>query len=704
MSIHTPFSGKYITQILLSFLIFGSTLAFGQSINNLIFIGTSNTDTGRCLTLGTPATCNWGPYTNPNGSMWSVTLGSYYGIGVTSNLGSTSSAISPGIGLKNNYAQGGSKVYDGLSVAPTGTYSNASINVNVWSGAQQINSLISGSGGRLNANAIYIYEEGTNDLKSNYNNTTAPIATLYAGFGTGAGANYNNYGYGHGSLVDGINYSADTTSTSAGYMNIAAGAYNPGAMYTAGLDTLATKSANNVITMAGAGAKYIVATNVIAPNQSAATAVGMAAQWVQMPIDSIEYYNQKFWNNIKAAGVNFIPADFSTLFNYVAVNANSFGFTNHLLSAPLCGTTTHVTDCTAAIMAATLAANPGSTYSSYLFADVIGHFASGMQDIQAQYVQSLIVAPSQISMLAESAIQNRSGLINTFHQQIPLAFQKSPGLQMWMAGDVFNSSINQSTGFPNSSGTPYAITIGVGFRNRPEWTFGGAVSSVIGTQTYSTGGKYSSNEYVLSAYAGYESEQYWANGVFSYGNAAIDSSRIFALGITSQGNYGSVSGSNISLSAEGGYKFMSSLGDTDLEHSPLVGLSFQNSYVGGFSERNPSSAPTALSFGSQNRNSTISKFGYQANMQLGMWKPFARISWNNELASTNRDITTSLLSTTAPSYTMPAVQLGTNWTQGQLGVHYKFSPTINGYILINGQYSQNNAANSSGSVAINISL
>jgi outer membrane lipase/esterase len=327
-----------------------------------------------------------------------------------------------------------------------------------------------------------------------------------------------------------------------------------------------------------------------------------------------------------------------------------------------------------------------------------------MQDIEAHYSQSLIVAPSQISMLSESAIQNRSNLIGTFHQQIPLAFQKSPGLQMWLAGDVSDSSMSQSTGFPNNSGTPSAATLGLGFRNRPEWTFGGAVSSIIGTQNYSSGGQYSSNEFVLSAYAGYESEQLWANGVISYGEAAIDSSRIFSLGVTSQGNYGSVSGSNSSLSTETGYKFMSSLGVIDVEHSPVLGIAFQNSYIKEFSERNPSGAPTSLSFGSQDRNSTISKIGYQANMQLGAWKPFARISWYEELADTNRNITTSLNSITAPSYTMPAVQLGSHWTQGQVGVHYKFSSTISGYVLINGQYSQENASNSSGSVALNISL
>jgi len=697
-SLYKAISKRYILKILYVFLSFGSPLAFGQSISNLIFIGTSNSDTGRCLTLGG---CTVGPYTNPSGSMWSVTLGSYYGIGVTSNLGTTSSVISPGVGLNNNYAQGGSKVYDGPGVTPYGTYSNTDLTgANfLWSGAQQISSLISGSGGALNSNYIYLYEMGTNDLKSNYNNLGTPITKIYPTF-----TSYNSYGQGHGSLVDGVNYAADTSSTSAGYVNIAAGTYNPGAMYTAGLDTLATKSANNVITMAGAGAKYIIATNVIAPAESAVTAVGAAAQWRQMPVDSVEYYNQKFWNNIKAAGVNFIPADFSSLFNYVAVNADSFGFTNHLLASPLCGTTTHVTDCTPAIMAATLAANPGSTYSSYLFADGIGHFASGMQNIQAQYVQSLFVAPSQISMISESAIQNRSNLISTFHQQIPLAFQKSPGLQMWLAGDVSNSSMSQSTGFPSSSGTPSAATVGLGFRNRPEWTFGGAVSSISGTQNYSSGGQYSSNEFVLSAYAGYESEQLWANGVISYGEAAIDSSRIFSLGVTSQGNYGSVSGSNSSLSTETGYKFMSSLGVIDVEHSPVLGIAFQKSYINEFSERNSSAAPTSLSFGSQDRNSTISKIGYQANMQLGAWKPFARISWYEELADTNRNITTSLNSITAPSYTMPAVQLGSHWTQGQIGFHYKFSAAVSGYILISGQYSQENASNSSGAVALNISL
>jgi outer membrane lipase/esterase len=527
---------------------------------------------------------------------------------------------------------------------------------------------------------------GTNDLKSNYNLVGTPY---YIGSGH---SSYYFSGYNHPSYVDGTYYA----NTSLGYANITPGAYVSSAIDTADLKNLASLSANNVIRMASAGAKYIIAPNVVSPTYSAAVAVGLGPRWTEMAVNSIAYYNQAFWNDIAAAGVNFIPADFSSLFNYVALNTSTFGFTNHSAYSPACGTTTAAYNCTTA----NLASNP----NSYLFADFIGHASSAYQTIQAQYVQSLVVAPSQISMIAESAIQNRTNLMNTFRQQIPLTFQNPNVLQVWASGDLSHNTMTQSTGFTGGSGTPYTVSLGLGYRLSSEVIVGGAFSNIAGIQSYSSGGQYNQNENVISAYAGFESEQFWGNGILSYGNSGINSNRQVTLGTTTQSNSGNTSGSNTSASIEGGYNFLATLDSAEIKHSPIVGITFQKAYISGLNEGNNSGAPTALSFGSQNRNSSISELGYQANIQLGMFQPFARFTWNNELADTNRNITTSLNSVAAPSYTMPATQFGNNWTTGQVGCNVKFSPTIMGYALINQQYSQNNKTNTFGSIGLNIGL
>jgi len=660
---------------------------FAQTFDNTIFIGTSNTDTGRCLSSSlfpAPNTCSSGPYTTINGLMWSVSLGGFYGIGVTSNLGSATSSIAPSVGTNNNYSQGGAYIYDAKGVS-AGTYSTSNFTANVWSGAQQVSSLIKGSGGTLNPNTLYVYEMGTNDLKSNYNVRNSPYY-----IGSGGGTSYFTQGSTHPTYVDGVNYANQAN----GYSNITPGSYVTSAMDVADLNTLASLSAQNVIKMANAGAKYLVVTNVIAGTKNTAIAVGLGAGWTQMTYDSVSYYNQTFWNNIAAAGINFIPADFSSMANYIALNASTYGFTNTNGFSPACGKYTMSYNCTSD----KLAQNP----DSYLFADFVGHFASGVQLIQAQYVQSLITAPSQISMLGESSIQNRTNLMNTFHQQIPLAQEQTDDFHFWWSGDTSHITMNQATGLPNSSGSPFSVSIGAGYRINEHWLFGGAVSNTNLTQGFSNGGQFDQKEYAFSGYAGFQMNQFWGNGVLTYGTSNYNSNRQFNLGIVAQNNTATSSGKNISASIEGGYYMLNNIAGVSIKHSPIIGMTLQKSTVDGFTETNPSGAPTALSFGDQTRNSTISELGYLVNFQFDMWQPFIRATWNHELANTDRNITSSLTSVTAPSYVMPAVQFGNDWGSAMMGVNVKFTPTFRAYALVNTQFSQKNQTNTSGSVGINV--
>ena len=54
-------------------------------------------------------------------------------------------------------------------------------------------------------------------------------------------------------------------------------------------------------------------------------------------------------------------------------------------------------------------------------------------------------------------------------------------------------------------------------------------------------------------------------------------------------------------------------------------------------------------------------------IEIGMWRPFAKLVWNHELASTDRSVTASLTTVAAPSYWMPAVVLGRDWSTGTVG-------------------------------------
>ena len=90
-------------------------------------------------------------------------------------------------------------------------------------------------------------------------------------------------------------------------------------------------------------------------------------------------------------------------------------------------------------------------------------------------------------------------------------------------------------------------------------------------------------------------------------------------------------------------------------HGPVAGIVLQHIHVDGYTETDPF-APiggfTALSFADQTRDSAVTELGYRASVDIGIWRPFAKLVWNHELASTDRSVTASLTSVVAPSFSM----------------------------------------------------
>ena len=139
-------------------------------------------------------------------------------------------------------------------------------------------------------------------------------------------------------------------------------------------------------------------------------------------------------------------------------------------------------------------------------------------------------------------------------------------------------------------------------------------------------------------------------------------------------------------------------------HRPLVGLILQQVYVNAFTEVNPSGVPTALSFGTQTRNSAVTEVGYQASVTYGIWEPYAKLVWDHECADLDRSVTASLTSIVAPSFSMPAVVLGRDWATATLGTRIKLSANVSGYAAVTAEIGQDNATVYGGQVGVNIAF
>jgi len=140
-----------------------------------------------------------------------------------------------------------------------------------------------------------------------------------------------------------------------------------------------------------------------------------------------------------------------------------------------------------------------------------------------------------------------------------------------------------------------------------------------------------------------------------------------------------------------------------LTHGPVVGIVLQQVHIDGFTEFNPAGI-TALSFGSQRRDSAVTEFGYQASLTFGMWQPYVKAVWNHELVDNDRTVTALLTSIAAPSYSLPAVDLGHDWGTGTLGLRVKLNASASAYAAFIAQVGQDSAAIYGGQVGLNVAF
>jgi outer membrane lipase/esterase len=348
--------------------------------------------------------------------------------------------------------------------------------------------------------------------------------------------------------------------------------------------------------------------------------------------------------------------------------------------------------------------------------------------IEGTYAYSLIVAPTEMSFLAEAPVVTRRAVVDALLSQIPLSqSQRRVGsFNAWIGGNVSSLSLTSNwPGFANDPGTPGMVTAGVDYLLAPNWLLGAAVSVGTTRQSFSLGGDFRQNEYVLSAYAAYAGGPLWLDMIGSFGGLRYDINRIVPIGVTTISNTSSTNGDNASFATEFGYNFSTGLGQgtsaalpakapaapaLTLTHGPVAGILVQRINVDGFAETDPFAADpsggfTALRFGSQHRDSAVTELGYQASLALGIWQPYAKLVWNHELASTSRLVTATVPEIAfAPSYTMPAVMFGKDWVTGTLGSRVAFGRGVSGYASLTGQTGQSGVVSYGGQIGLNVAL
>lgn len=616
--------------------------AAAQSFNQFFGFGDSTIDSGYYRILASPG--------------GGATFNSYWASAVAHGAGKPTS--SPGLMSSELLAS-----YFGLSALPadvpggtnyaTSGAKEVDVNTSVNGGFTaaiptftQISNYLAASGGRANPNGLYLISSGGNDVS---------FATGSSGSGP---------------------YPADP----AAYLSGAAGSL-----------------AAAVAQLQAAGAQYIVVRG-----QPYDFPTGGGAGNATTRADRL-LYTQTLWWDLAARGVNFIPSDYNAVRLAIQANPASFGFqyidtTNTACTQPVGVGSAWALLCSSDPSAPSHLVTPDADQTR-LFADD-QHLTTAGQKIVADYEYSLIVAPSMISMLAEAPVVTGTALVNTIQNQIPLSQrQQGPtGFNAWLSGDVSSLTIENYPGFPDDPGTPAALTAGFDFKLPGNWLIGVALSGVKQNATFGLGfGGFTQEEFSGSAYVAHIMGPIWFDVIASYGHVHYDVGRNVPVGITVQYNSATTSGSDLSLAGETGYNFIAG----PLTHGPIVGLTVQRVHINSFTE---SGSFTSLGFDSQTRDSEVSDLGYQVSFDAGLWRPFAKVTWDHEFATTDRTVTAWLTTTNAPSYYMPAVAIGTDWASATAGTTLKVASNVTGLVAFTSTVARQNLTTYGGEIGVNVAF
>lgn len=472
-------------------------------------------------------------------------------------------------------------------------------------------------------------------------------------------------------------------------VNNLAGAAQTTYVITAGSELVAA-----IARLAAAGARYIVVPD---QPQSFGDATTQSLRTA---------YDDTLWDGLAAAHVNFIPVDVNAMYRAVTSDFAEFGLIAG--AGPACTQPAGITSAWATLC------SPTSTISTlvspdaaqtHLFADD-EHLATAGQQILADYEYSLIVAPSEMSFLAEVPVKTRAAVVAGILDQISISQrQRAVGtFNAWMTGDVSSLRMNSGyTDFPNDPGVPVSGTVGVDYAVANGWLVGAAMSVGNTTQSFDLGGSFQQNEFAASAFAAVNDGPIWADFVGTFGGLRYETDRIVPIGITMQSNSSGTAGTNASFAAEAGYNFFAG----SLTQGPVAGILLQRVYVNGFTETDAFAAVggfTALSFADQMRNSAVTELGYRMNLSFGAWQPFAKIVWNHELASLDRSVTASLTTISAPSYSLPAVIFGADWATATLGTTVTINSAVTASAAFTTEVAQNNVVDYGAQLGLNVAL
>lgn len=383
-----------------------------------------------------------------------------------------------------------------------------------------------------------------------------------------------------------------------------------------------------------------------------------------------DYYNNVQEKALAQRGGNIARANINGIFKEILATPQAFGLSN--TAGMACPPGVAATDCTSS--------TPGfSSSQDYLFADRF-HPGPQVHSIMAQYIQSIVAAPVQISHLnkgIQEMVRGSRATLDSRYEQ--LRYQANPAGTLGLFGGYGGSyqHIDGSNESGNGRETTNSLTLGVDYQLNDSVLIGGLIAGSLDKPRPDDNYHYDTQGVQAALFTHLRSGQAWLDGDVHYLTANLTNiQRKIALGKQTRTEEGETTGKLWGARLTAGY-------DLALTHwlttGPMLQYAWDYSHVNGYSEKGSSS--TAMRFGDQNGHSQVGSAGWRFNTHVGAVNPWARVSYRHQFGDEVYRANGGLKFTNL-TFSRAGEKLDKNWADFAVGADMPLSDTVSAFAAV----------------------
>ncbi|WP_084089752.1 autotransporter outer membrane beta-barrel domain-containing protein [Erwinia oleae] len=376
-------------------------------------------------------------------------------------------------------------------------------------------------------------------------------------------------------------------------------------------------------------------------------------------------YNQQEEDQLARLSGNIVRVDINGLFNEVLDDPLRYGLSN--TAGMACPPGLSAADCTSASAGF-------SDAQAFLFADRL-HPSPAAHLLIGDYIQSVLDAPAQAVALNQATLamsrDMRSTLDSRLQQQ---RHSDNPQGSLSVFGGYAGQRLNYSDNFAAGDGdaTTRNLTLGVDYKLTDRWLVGVLASGSDDSQHPTPRYDYKTRGWLVAAWSELSFfDNGWINADAHYASLSFDNiRRSVVLGPATRTERGETDGTQMGARITTGWDIP--LGSV-LTTGPVAQYALDYSEVSGYQEQGSSS--TAMRFDDQNYHSQVGAVGWRLDSQFGWLNPWAEVSYNHQF-SDNVWRAGGGLKSTQTSFTRDSAGQDTNWVDVTVGAHMPLGDAV----------------------------